>query len=297
MTDANILSKHIVALNAVLAAVAMFMIVQTIGVFLPGFRKTEKKYVLSEPREDIDREKLPVYEDYLIIEERNLFSSKMEGSLAAQKMVVIMPTALQLKLLGTIVSGKEKSYAIIEDIEKKDQGLYDIGDTILDAEIVSIKRNEVMLKRHGRNEILYAFMTDMPAGKEAEPVIESAGTAQPAPGSSAVESIGINKWRVSKTKAIMEAGNLNNVLNELQIKPEIVDGKIRGIAVNNIGKNNILRALGVREGDVVEGVNGKGITTIQSAFEIFRSAKDSPKIGVVVKRGKKRIVLDYQLVD
>jgi len=298
MVDENILDRHIVFFNAVIAVIAVFVAVRTVAIFLPEFKRTEKISQIDESLKDSKFETIPVYEDYIVIEERNLFSSKEGIFDEGQKTFEIVPTSLQLILLGTIVAGGEdKSYAIIEDVEKKDQGLYEIGDKILDAKIINIKRNEVVLQRGQQREILYAFVSDVSSKESLMPAVGSGDEVKKPSGISAVEEVGINRWRVSKSKAIQEIGSLNNVLNGLKIKPKIVNGKIRGMIVDNVSENNVLTALGVHEGDVVEGVNGKGITTMRGAFEIFRGLKDSKDVSVVVKRGDKRVVLDYQLVD
>lgn len=96
--------------------------------------------------------------DYNIIVERNIFQAVLKDAEKEKEVVVeevLAPTQLKLALMGTVSGNSDRnSRAIISDEQKKQQDIYQVGDTIQGAFIKSIERGKVILQVNGRDEVL-----------------------------------------------------------------------------------------------------------------------------------------------
>jgi len=140
-------------------------------------------------------------DDYTIIVDRNIFQAaitKVEKVEAPP--LELTATKLKLSLMGTISGVERDSRAIISDDQKKQQDIYQIGDSIQGALIKTIERGRVVLNVNGADEEL--LLKDREGGgpayepspadlfqepeAPAEPVAEPA--AEPAAEAEAVET-------------------------------------------------------------------------------------------------------------
>ncbi|GAB4344663.1 MAG: hypothetical protein Kow0089_21340 [Desulfobulbaceae bacterium] len=96
-------------------------------------------------------------DDYTIIVERNIFQAmvtRTEASETRAEPVELAPTKLKLSLMGTISGAERDARAIISDDAKRQQDIYQVGDSIQGALIKSIERGKVVLVVNGRDEVL-----------------------------------------------------------------------------------------------------------------------------------------------
>jgi len=113
--------------------------------------------MIAVKEEEPKTEPLRKTDDYTIIVSRNIFQAVITE---ADKVVeevepeVLEPTKLKLSLMGTVSSTEQNSRAIISDDLKREQDIYQVGDSIQGALIVGIERGRVILKVNGVDEIL-----------------------------------------------------------------------------------------------------------------------------------------------
>ena len=95
-------------------------------------------------------------QDFQIIVTRNIFQASLES--VAQKPVEVVeelvPTSLNLTLLGTVTGNDQDARAIIVDNKEKQQDLYQVGDAVQGAFIESIERGKITLDVNGKKEAL-----------------------------------------------------------------------------------------------------------------------------------------------
>jgi hypothetical protein len=82
-------------------------------------------------------------------------------------------------------------------------------------------------------------------------------------------------------------------LKKVRLVPKITDGVAAGIEVRNIEKNSILFALGVRPGDVIQGVNGIPITNMGDVANAINSLMGGERFEVSVLRKDEPVQLNY----
>ncbi len=235
--------------------------------------------------------------DYKAITKRNIFNSGTEGiAPQAQKVDIekLQQTDLKLKLWGTVTGQNGRAYAVIEDTKTRQQDLYHAGDTIQNAVVKLILREKVVLNVDDRDEIL--------AMEEIRGRRASAGSAQKkARASSAAgnKKLPVSRYprkiklRSDQIQAAME--NLGELMQQATLRPHIEAGQPAGISITGIKPNAIFRRMRLRNGDVITGVNGNSIGSVEEAARVFEELSSGSNIQLQIKRRGREQTLDYSI--
>ena len=81
-----------------------------------------------------------------------------------------------------------------------------------------------------------------------------------------------------------------------RIVPGIYGGKAFGVKLYAIRPNSVFAKLGMKNGDLVERINGRKLGTLDAAFQIYESAKEATSFFVDIKRRGKRHTLVFHLI-
>lgn len=236
----------------------------------------------------------PPLSRYNAITKRNLFNTNPDIKAPARAIDVdnLKETDLKLKLWGTVTGQDRKAYAVIEDPKTRKQQLYRIGDSIQDATVKLILRQKVVLSVSDRDEIL--GMEEIGAAKRGSESPRVAGKAAAAPPKMPVSSY--PRQLTLKSDQIESAlENLDQLMDQARIRPHIEDGKPSGISITGIKPNTIFRKMRLRNGDIITGVNGDPIETVDDAMKIFGDLTSTPEVQVEIKRRGRKRVLNYKI--
>ena len=224
---------------------------------------------------------------YKTISERNLFKieqkSEQKLNRANNKVNIetMKQTELKLKLWGTVTGDKDKIYAVIEDSKDKKQNLYRIGDTAQNAILKKILREKVILNVDGKDEIL-----------EME---EMRSTGRP------LKKFASQRSQISKSKTLKRSHivnavkNINQLMKQIKIRPHFEDGKPDGLSLSGIRPNSIFRKMGLRNGDVLVGVEGKTIESVDDVLGLYESLKTSSSVKIEIKRRGQLQPIDFNI--
>ena len=231
-------------------------------------------------------------EEYAIITERNLFGGTSQGlAEAAPEEIVLddMPVALKslgLRLVGTVVANKpEESSAIIEDQSTRKQEVYQEGDRVKQALIKRILRHNVVINTGRRDEVL-TMVPEESTGKTSAPKRASRTRRTPSAGSSI---------RLDREELESQMENLNELMQQVRIRPFMEGKRPAGFLVSNIKPGSLFSKMGLRNGDVIQGVNGENITTPDQAVELYESLMEGGEIALEIKRGRRKQNLRYEI--
>ena len=231
-------------------------------------------------------------EEYAIITERNLFGGTSQGlAEAAPEEIVLddMPVALKslgLRLVGTVVANKpEESSAIIEDQSTRKQEVYQEGDRVKQALIKRILRHNVVINTGRRDEVL-TMVPEESTRKTSAPERASRTRRRPAAGSSI---------RLDREELESQMANLNELMQQVRIRPFMEGKRPAGFLVSNIKPGSLFSKMGLRNGDVIQGVNGENITTPYQAVELYESLMEGGEIALEIKRGRRKQNLRYEV--
>ena len=236
----------------------------------------------------------PPLSRYRAITERNLFNTNPDIKAPVREINVdnLKETDLKLKLWGTVTGQDRKAYAVIEDTKTRQQQLYRIGDSIQDATVKLILRQKVVLNVGDRDEIL--GMEEIGAaktGRESPRVARRPASSPPKlPVSSYPRQLTLESDQI---ESALE--NLDQLMESAQIRPHIEEGQPSGISITGIKPNTIFRKMRLRNGDIITGVNGDPIETVEDAMKIFGDLTSASEMQVEIKRRGRKRVLNYKI--
>ncbi len=239
--------------------------------------------------------------DYAAIAKRNIFNSSDQEQAAAPvveetlNLETLKETNLKLKLWGTVTGQNEGDYAVIEDAKAREQNLYRAGDTIQNAVVKLILREKVVLKV-GENDEILAMEENIGRGRRSPAArrdVRSPSSPSPAerlPVSSYPRKIRLQADQVEKA---ME--NLGELMEQATLRPHIEDGQSAGISITGIKPNAIFRKMRLRNGDIITGVNGDAIESVEDAVKVVEQLSSGSDIQLQIKRRGREQSLDYNI--
>ena len=220
---------------------------------------------------------------YQAIIERNLFKTKTETESRPDKIDIetLKPTDLKLNLLGTITGDEKEAYAVIEDMVEKKQDLYRIGDTIQNATVKIILREKVVLNVNGKDEIL---------GIE-----KASGSQEIKRSSTGLARTGSQNVTVKRSQIDTAIKDVNTLMKQIRIRPNFKNGKPDGLRLTGIRPNSIFYNMGLKSGDIIMGVDGNNIQSVDDALKFYQSLQSSSRVQLQIKRRGQLKTIDYRI--
>ena len=219
-------------------------------------------------------------ESYKAVSERNLFTTTdktLAEKLAASQTAAAQPDiTTTIEVRGTVAGDAKYAFAVIEDKTQKKQRLYKVGDNISGARVVRIMRNAVAFKVNDQEKILkIPETTENPllpqgsaSGAAAPPVIASSGGGMT-----------VNKGDI--TAGLKDMGTM---LSQAVVRPYFSGGVPDGFMVSSIKSGSIYQKIGLVDGDVIQGVNNRKLTSGDDMIELYNSLKSGSGMSLKVKR-------------
>jgi general secretion pathway protein C len=296
------------AVVAVVALAAAFGTDAVVGQFvgLPEGQTVATARV-SEPSADPERAprrpettRVPSRSSYLDpILRRNIFDSSAVGSTASGNDTTGIDgrrTDLHLTLLGTVVAEPVTcSSALIaagEGRDAKAQG-YGIGDVLLEeATIVRIEQRKVVIRRSD-GSLEYLDMGGEGIRKESP---RTEATAVGSEDTEGITQTGEYSWEVEESVISGALGNIDSLVSQVRAIPHKgPDGEIDGFRLSAIRRGSLLQKLGIKNGDVVHGVNGTPLTSATGAMGAFQSMQSERSFSFEVSRRNQKHTFEYSI--
>ena len=226
--------------------------------------------------------------NYTIIAERNLFHTEPGKVLEIEQQVdldSLKQTDLNLKLWGTVTGVQGKDRAVIEDTKKRTQNLYSDGDAIQGATVKLILREKVVLSVNGKDEILE--MEKRESGRSSR-----RSTSGPSPRASTSSPARAYKVKLKRSQIEDAMANMNELMNQIKIQPYIQNGEPDGLILSGIKPNSLFRKMGLRNGDIIKGVEGEKIQSMDDAINFYSKLKSADSAALQIRRrGQLRDIL------
>ena len=240
---------------------------------------------VSQPIE----ENLPLLSHYNPIIERNLFNTKAKADINPSKIDVetLKQTSLKLKLWGTVTGHQEQTYAVIEEEKTRKQNLYRMGDTIQDAIVKLVLREKVILNVNGKDEVLE--IEKAPKSLRLMPSI-TGPTDQSRTPRARSQKITLRR---SQIEDALE--DINKLLTQVNIRPHYQDGKPDGLMLTRLKPRSIFLRMGLRNGDVITGVNGTSIGSVDDVLKFYENLKSADNVNLQLKRRGRERNINYTI--
>jgi general secretion pathway protein C len=263
------------------------------------------------------------FQQFAVIQERNLFGAR--GRVAPSPPPRTLPQTSaptrqpsNLKLIGTVVGDTQYTYAVIEDLSSKRQELYRMGDLVKEAKVIEITRNRVVLDNRGRREELLSFEKPdsgpPPAAAASSPVApglprrpapapppqepretESEHEGEPIEEEVDIERVSENTWRINRDTFVEQLDNLGALMKDARLTPHFNAGQSDGFMLSNLPPNSVLARMGLRNGDIMKGVNGQKFSSLEDVLQIYQQLQSEPALQLEIERGSRAETLTYEI--
>jgi general secretion pathway protein C len=238
--------------------------------------------------------------NYDLVAKRNIFvfaeTADGKPKSAAQTDQKPVETPLNVRLKGTVVSPEGFAVAMIEDPAQRKEELYVVGDKIQDAEILKIHDSQVILRRGGREETLSLFSDQTARGARGPSGAAPAG-ARPASASSPTTP---SPTPPGSPAAVQQRGvqqQIQNLMAQLRLRPHFQEGKPAGFVVGQIQKGSVFDTAGLKEGDVIVGINDEEIKTPNQLLKAYKEVSEERALWLGVVRGGQEETIEVDIAS
>jgi general secretion pathway protein C len=189
------------------------------------------------------------------------------------------PAPPPMELLGTTTGAYP--YAVILAPAAKGQELYRLRDDVGGGWLIAeIHVNKIVLRK----------------GEEKEVVEVKFFAAEP-PKPQAVGGADATRSEIRLDPRDVEASlsDLNKIMAQARVVPNMDGGKISGYTVFNIVPGSLYTKLGVQNNDVVERVNGVEIKSPDALYQLFQQIRNQKKIVLDLRRSGTRKSVNIEI--
>lgn len=232
---------------------------------------------------------VPPLAHYAAITERDIFNApRAVESKPSEPTRTASP--LNARLLGTAPGDGLDSYAILEDGAVKKQELYRVGDRFQDRTLARVEWDQVVFKQGEQEEVL----------KLAEPAARPAAAEAPAGGGAPLDGSGIRaisetSYQVDRAEVDKAMENLNQLFTQIRAVPHFQDGKAAGFRLFAIRRDSIFEKLGLKNGDIITGINGNELTDPARAMSLLQELRSEGNVSVAINRNRAPSNLSYEI--
>ena len=243
--------------------------------------------------------------DYAVILDKNIFHAVVKEApsqkkaesdklVAPEQAEKLAKTPLNVSLRGTAVRDGGGSFAIIEDKKARKEELYRIGDMILgEAKLIQIFEDRVVILREGKKEILELF-AEKEKGRKGPKVVAATQPSRVTPGRG-IRRLSATRWSVSQDEVESAKTNMSQLMTQIRIVPNFVEGKPDGFRLSSIKRGSLFDRLGLRSGDVVRRINGVLLDNPQKALEVYGELESGQTVTLDITRRGREQAFTYEL--
>ncbi len=252
---------------------------------------------------------------YETITERNLFNSDglipppfgADGESAVEDDSMPIKSDLPIQVLGTLVHANPyRSIASLSLQGEEMPATLKVGGLLKDlAEIVAVFRRRVIFKNLSKNDRLeYVEIPEEPEVQKRKQLSVLAPKFQrPQLGNEPLIKTEGNNFTVSRSDVKSQLNNYQSLLSTARAIPytDPATGEVVGFKVTQLQPGSLFQKLGIRPGDVIKGVNGEPVNSINKALEVFANLKgsvdDIESVNISVDRGGSEQALNYNMTE
>ena len=270
-------------LNIVALSLVVYIGVDTFyRVVSSELKGVNTKEIVMEQLPNVEESKRSPLSSFKVITERNLFGSldKASKDVNEEEIEELELTSLKIALLGTVTGNEQNAFAVIEETDKRKQGLYKIGDSVQNATVKKILREKVVLRVGTKDEIL---------------TMEESAASRRDKGRGPSKSTGRGSTITVNRKDIQSSlKDINKLMSEVRIRPHFKDGQSDGLSVSRIKGGSIFSKLGLRNGDIVQKINGEPINSPDEVLALYEKLKSGSRVSLEVTRKGEPKTMNYR---
>ncbi|WP_147442134.1 type II secretion system protein GspC [Corallococcus exercitus] len=187
-------------------------------------------------------------------------------------------STLGIRLLGTLVAQDPRwSMASIHELPAGSARSLMLSDTIQGARVFAIERERILLLVDGRLEYIDG------SGSAAPPVAVNVH-----PGAAlgrGIRETGADTYAVPREDVTEALTHLDDLMMQARVVPSFRDGRAVGFKLFSIREGSLYSRLGLRNGDVLQRINGLDLDSPDKALEAFNTLREARRIELLIERG------------
>jgi general secretion pathway protein C len=247
----------------------------------------------AEPTTPEPRSRPPA--DLSTIVENSLFAG---GGAPAAQVDAVTPGApdtksteeeLGLKFIGAIAGDPNTSRAVIQNVTTGAALPYKIGDMVGAATVESIESDRVVLRHVGKRKVLplqSGAVTPAKGRPSEDKPLNTQNTTN------AGKRVSVDPQTPGNRPSM---SYVEDVFHKAKIEPYVQNGRTEGLKITGLESTPLSGLFGLKNGDVVQTVNGQSLTSKQKAFQVLQKAKKQSTLQIQLLRDGKAKELSFDL--
>lgn len=260
----------------------------------------------------IVRNSIPT-EKYQSIIDRNLFNSDGlipppfggDGEGVVEDDSVPVKSDLPIQVLGTLVHANPyRSIASLSLQGEETPAALKVGGLLKDlAEVLAVFRRRVIFRNLKNQKLEYVEIPEDPeVMKRKQTNLQIPKFQRPQLGEPMIKAEG-NNFTVSRQDVKAQLNDYQSLLKTARAIPytDPKTGEPSGFKVLQIQPGSLFQKLGIQPGDVIKGVNGEKMNSINKAIEVFTNLKDAvdnvDSVNLSIERSGSDQSLNYNMTE
>lgn len=193
-----------------------------------------------------------------------------------------------MALIATMVADEGGSTrAVIE--AGAEPRLVGVGALIGDHRVVEIHRQRAMLQVGGRLACLQ--LGERPRRATRAPKAAARAKYDP----ELVRKLGPDRYAIDRAALDAQLSDLRRIGRQIRVRPELRQGRTVGFRVTRIDRRGVFHAIGLRQDDILSGVDGVAVDSPTKALELFDRLGTARDVTVDVIRRGRPVTLSYDI--
>lgn len=239
---------------------------------------------------------------------RNIFSSdEVQKLLAAQQMPssdnpeeMAAPAVAPLcvYVLGTMEASPARySWAIIaRDKNNTDKDIFNLwGDVFGMGTLAAVRRVEIDVRRPDGSIVTVKVREECQTGGGAPAPVAPAEDAQASAGGEGIQQNGDNSFTIDQSEINKAMSNLEQLSRDARVAAHYQNGEVIGFKVFRIKPGSLYSKLGLRNGDIIQSVNGKALDSTEQALALVNTLKNEKNFNIEIRRRNEPVTLSYSI--
>ncbi len=105
----------------------------------------------------------------------------------------------------------------------------------------------------------------------------------------------VSRIQLKRSQIDDDMSTIDEFTKQVAIRPHFKDGKQDGIMLSNIKSNSIFRKMGLRNGDIIMGMNGEDIKTLDDMMKLYENLKSSSNVTLQIKRRSQSNNIEFNI--
>jgi len=236
----------------------------------------------------------PSLSAYAIISTRDIFNSVKAATPSGDTTLAVAANIANLKLLGTATGLRDRAFAIFEDQTTRNQLLYREGETISPGvQLIQVGWDRVTIDREGQRETLL-LPRESPPSAPSSPVTPISTTTPD--NKDGVRQVAPDTFHIDRREVDHAVSHLSDLFTQVRAVPYTSQGgATQGFRLFSIKPDSLIERIGLKNGDVVQRVNGVEITDPSTAFTLLQDMQGRSQVRVDVLRNHQPTTLSYEI--